>query len=79
VLLEPARRAEMAPLMAAAYGLSDSERRVTELVAQGLSTRQVAHRLHVSAYTVQDDLVATLFFDHYATSLTSGDHRPAPP
>ena len=93
VMLEAARPAEMAPLMAAAYGLTDTERRVTELVAQGLSTRQVAGRLDVSAYTVQDhlksifaksgtgsrgDLVATLFFDHYATSLTSGDARPGP-
>jgi DNA-binding CsgD family transcriptional regulator len=92
VMLEAARPAEMAPLMAAAYGLTDSERRVTELVAQGLSTRQVARLLNVSAYTVQDhlksifaksgtgsrgDLVARLFFDHYATSLTSGDLQPA--
>jgi DNA-binding CsgD family transcriptional regulator len=86
VMLGAARPAEMAPLMAAAYGLTGSERRVTELVARGLSTRQIAHRLHVSAYTVQDhlksifaksgtgsrgDLIATLFFDHHATSLTS--------
>jgi DNA-binding CsgD family transcriptional regulator len=92
VMLEAARPAEMAPLMAAAYGLTASERRVTELVAQGLSTRQVARLLDVSAYTVQDhlksifaksgtesrgDLVARLFFDHYATSLTSGDVQPA--
>lgn len=90
VMLEPARPAEMAPLIAAALGLTDSECRVTELVAQGLSTRQVADRLHLSAYTVQDhlksifaksdtgsrgDLIAKLFFDHYATSLTSGNVR----
>jgi DNA-binding CsgD family transcriptional regulator len=86
VMIEPARRAEMAPLMAAAYGFTDGERRVTELVAQGLSTRQIAGRLHVSAYTVQDhlrsifaksgtgsrgDLVARLFLDHHAVPLTS--------
>jgi hypothetical protein len=49
---------------------------------------EAARRLHVSAYTVQDhlksistksgtgsrgDLIAKLFFDHYATSPTSGD------
>ena len=77
----------MAPLMADAYGLTDSERRVTELVAQGLSTRRIADRLQVSSYTVQDhlksifaktdtgsrgDLIARLFFDHYAGSLTLG-------
>ncbi len=86
VLLEAARPAEMAPLMADAYGFTDTERRVTELVAQGLSTKQVAGRLHVSAFTVQDhlksiftksgtgsrgELVARLFFDHHAATLTS--------
>ncbi|MGP4024565.1 helix-turn-helix transcriptional regulator [Actinomadura sp. 3N407] len=86
VMLEAARPAEMAPLMVDAYGFTDGERRVTELVAQGLSTRQIAARLHVSPYTVQDhlksifaksgtgsrgDLVARLFFDHYADSLTA--------
>lgn len=87
VMLEATRPAEMAPLMVDAYGFTDSERRVTELVAKGLSTKQIAGRLHVSAYTVQDhlksifaksgtgsrgDLIARLFLDHYATSLTSG-------
>jgi DNA-binding CsgD family transcriptional regulator len=87
VMLEAARPAEMAPLMVDAYGFTDSERRVTELVAKGLSTRQIAGRLHVSSYTVQDhlksifaksgtgsrgDLIARLFLDHYAVSLTSG-------
>jgi DNA-binding CsgD family transcriptional regulator len=90
VLLEPARRSELAPLIADAYGLTDGERRVTELVAQGLSTKQIGDRLHLSAYTVQDhlksifgksgagsrgDLTARLFLDHYATSLTSGPVR----
>ncbi len=88
VLIEAARPAEMAPLLAAAYGLTPSERQVTELVAQGLPTRQIADRLTVSTYTVQDhlksifaksgtnsrgDLVARLFFDHYASPLTSRD------
>ena len=87
VMIEPARPAEMASLMVEAYGFTDSERRVTELVAQGLSTRQIAGRLQVTAYTVQDhlksifaksgagsrgDLIARLFLDHYAASLTTG-------
>lgn len=86
VLLEAARPPELAPLIVEAYGFTDRERRVTELVAQGFSTAEIADRLHLSAYTVQDhlksifdksgtgsrgDLVARLFFDHYAPRLTS--------
>jgi DNA-binding CsgD family transcriptional regulator len=86
VMLEVARPAEMAPLIVDAYGFTHSERRITELVAQGLSTRQIAGRLHVTSYTVQDhlksifaksgtgsrgDLIARLFLGHYAASLTS--------
>ncbi|WP_207928941.1 LuxR C-terminal-related transcriptional regulator [Actinomadura sp. 6K520] len=55
-MLEAARPAEMAPLMADAYGFTDGERRVTEPMAHGLSTRQIADRLRVSSYTVQDHL-----------------------
>jgi DNA-binding CsgD family transcriptional regulator len=85
ILLEPAGPPEMAPLIADAYGLTDRERLVTELVARGFSTAQIAGHLHLSAYTVQDhlksifdksgtasrgDLVARLFFDHYLPQLT---------
>ncbi len=84
VLMEQAQPHELAPLIADAYGLTDRERRVTELVAKGLSTNDVGQRLHLSAYTVQDhlksifdktgagsrgELVARLFFDHYAPRL----------
>lgn len=90
VTLEPAHPAELAPLMAHAYGLTLGECRVTELVAQGLATKQIADCLQMSAYTVQDHLksvftksgtnsrgglTARLFFDHYAPSLTSGPDR----
>jgi len=91
VLLEAARAPELAPLIADAYGLTDRERRITELVAQGFATNEIGARLHLSAYTVQDHLkaifdktgtgtrgglVARLFFDHYAPRLASG---PLPP
>jgi DNA-binding CsgD family transcriptional regulator len=87
VLLEEARAPELAPLVADAFGFTDRERRVTELVAQGHSTNEIADRLHLSAYTVQDhlkaifdksgtgtrgELVARLLFDHYAPRLTPG-------
>ena len=85
VLLEAARPSELAPLIADAYGFTERERLVTELVARGFPTSEIAGRLHLSAYTVQDhlksifeksgtgsrgDLVARLFFDHYAPRLT---------
>ncbi len=84
VVMEEVLAPELAPLIADAYGLTERERRVTELVAQGLSTNDVAQRLHLSTYTVQDhlksvfdktgtssrgELVARLFFDHYAPRL----------
>ncbi|MEU8125449.1 LuxR C-terminal-related transcriptional regulator [Spirillospora sp. NPDC049024] len=87
VMLEAARPAELARLIVDAYGFTARERRVTELVAQGLSTRQIAGRLRVTPYTVQDhlksifaksgaasrgDLVARLFFTHYAGPLEAG-------
>jgi DNA-binding CsgD family transcriptional regulator len=86
VMLEAARPAELAPLIADAYGLTEREQLVTELVAQGFSTSEIAARLHLSAYTVQDhlkaifdksgtgsrgDLVARLFFDHHAPRLAA--------
>ena len=92
VLLEAARPAELAPLIADAYGLTKRERLVTELVAQGFSTSEIAARLHLSAYTVQDHLksifeksgtgsrgglVARLFFDHYAPRLRRTAQPPS--
>jgi DNA-binding NarL/FixJ family response regulator len=90
IWLEAARPPELAALIADAYGFTERERRVTELVAQGFSTNEISTRLHLSAYTVQDhlkaifdksgtgsrgDLVARLFFDHYLPKL---GERPDP-
>ena len=87
VIIEPARPHELAPLIADAYGLTDRERAVTQLVAQGLHTNAIADRMHISPWTVQDhlksifekvgagtrgELIARVFFDHYAPRLTSG-------
>jgi DNA-binding NarL/FixJ family response regulator len=87
VMIEPAGSAELAPLLADAYGLTERERRVTQLVAQGRLTRDIAAELHLSHYTVQDhlkaifekvgvgsrgELVAQLFFEHYLPRLTRG-------
>lgn len=88
VILEPVGPIEMAPLIADAYGLTDRERAITQLVATGLSTTSIAERLHLSPWTVQDhlksifektgagtrgELVACLFFEHYAPRLKRAD------
>jgi DNA-binding CsgD family transcriptional regulator len=84
VIIEPARSHELAPLIARAYGLTERELLVTQLVAQGHQTSEIASKLHLSPYTVQDhlkaifekvgvsargELVAQLFFEHYAPRL----------
>jgi DNA-binding CsgD family transcriptional regulator len=84
VTLEPARPHDLAPLIADAYGLSERERCVTQLVARGLTTGAIAGRLHISQWTVQDhlksifekvdvstrgELIARVFFEQYAPRL----------
>ena len=79
VSLEPARAPELAEVIADAFGFTARERRVTELVAQGLPNVAIAGQLFLSPYTVQDhlkaifeklgvssrgQLVARLFVDH---------------
>jgi DNA-binding CsgD family transcriptional regulator len=93
VHVEEARATELAPLIVAAYGLTERERTVTELIARGYPTNDIAARLGVSAYTVQDhlksifaksgtasraELVARLFLDHQPPSLTPPDADSQP-
>jgi DNA-binding CsgD family transcriptional regulator len=56
VVISPARRTEVAPILGRLYGLSPREREVLTLVARGDSTREIAARLGISPYTVQDHL-----------------------
>jgi DNA-binding CsgD family transcriptional regulator len=91
VLLEAARAPELAPLIADAYRLTERERLITELVARGHPTNEIAARLHLSAYTVQDhlkaifdksgtgsrgELVARLFVDQLTLLSGSSPRRP---
>ncbi|MEU3013534.1 helix-turn-helix transcriptional regulator [Nocardia asteroides] len=79
LVIEWAEPAAVAELIAAAYELTPRELEVTELVAAGLSTADLAARLHLSPHTVRDhlksifdktgvtsrgELVAKLFTDH---------------
>jgi DNA-binding CsgD family transcriptional regulator len=58
VVLEPAKRLELAPMITRAYGLSPRESEICLLVLRGLSTAEIALELHISANTVQDHLKA---------------------
>ena len=84
VVITPMSRGEVAPILTRLYGLSPREREVLSRVALGDSTREIAERLGISAYTVQDHLdhafdkvgvrgrralLAKLFFDGYASRL----------
>ncbi|WP_433329039.1 helix-turn-helix domain-containing protein [Spirillospora sp. CA-294931] len=58
VIIEPAPASEMAPIIADAYELSPRELEITQLVARGLSTGEIAAALFISAHTVRDHLKA---------------------
>jgi DNA-binding CsgD family transcriptional regulator len=56
LILDAARRPEMAEVVMRAYGLSVRERDVAQRVIAGASTAEVAAGLHISPWTVQDHL-----------------------
>ena len=56
VIIEEPSPAELAPVLMLAYGLTKQEQALTRLVCRGLSTRELAERLHITANTVQDHL-----------------------
>jgi DNA-binding CsgD family transcriptional regulator len=56
VVLTPVARTDVAPILARLYGLSRREREVLTFVARGESTKEIAARLGISPYTVQDHL-----------------------
>ncbi|HEX7094649.1 MAG TPA: helix-turn-helix transcriptional regulator [Acidimicrobiales bacterium] len=80
VVLEPAKPAEIAPIVVEAYDLSPREQQITRLIVRGLGTADMASELHLSRHTVRDhvkvifqkvgvsrrgELVAKLFAQHY--------------
>jgi DNA-binding CsgD family transcriptional regulator len=80
IVIQPARSEQTASLRLEAYGLTTREREIATSLAQGLSTGDLARRLQLSPYTVQDhvkaifektgvrtrrQLVARIFYDEY--------------
>ena len=88
VIIEEPSPAELAPILMLAYGLTNQEQAVTELVCRGLSTRDLSDRLHITDNTVQDhlksifektgvrsrrELVTAILQDQYLPRLMAGD------
>jgi DNA-binding CsgD family transcriptional regulator len=58
VMLEPADRAQLLPLLAHVHGLTARERDVVELLVGGLPTERIAGRLQISRHTLRDHVKA---------------------
>jgi DNA-binding CsgD family transcriptional regulator len=56
VIIEEPSPAELAPVLMMAYGLTKQEQVLTGLVCRGLSTSEIADRLHITPNTIQDHL-----------------------
>jgi DNA-binding NarL/FixJ family response regulator len=54
VVIEPARLSEIVPIITEAYELSPRERDITQLIARGVGTADIAEQLILSAHTVRD-------------------------
>lgn len=54
VVIEPVAPAQLGSLLLDLHGLTPAQQRVTELVLQGFSTRQIVEKLCLSPHTVQE-------------------------
>lgn len=81
VVIEPAKPAELAPMILLAHGLTKREGQVAQLTLQGKTNKRVARDLRISEHTVEDhlkaiftkvgvssrgELTARIFAEHYA-------------
>jgi DNA-binding CsgD family transcriptional regulator len=56
VIIDEPSPAELASVLMMAYGLTKQEQVLTGLVCRGLSTGEIADRLHITSNTIQDHL-----------------------
>ncbi|MFB4302476.1 response regulator transcription factor [Actinomadura sp. NTSP31] len=90
LVIEPATSVQVGLLTAEACGLSERELEITQAVARGLTTGEIAQNLFISVHTVRDhlkaifrkagvssrgELIATLFADHYQPAVAGGLYR----
>ena len=89
-MIEPAHSDEIAPIIVEAYALTPREQQVTQLIARGATTAEIAASLYLSPHTVRDyvktifekvrvstrgELVAKIFAEHYARPLHLGAYH----
>lgn len=92
VIIQPAAPQDIAPVVALAHGFTQRECQIAMLCIQGRSTKDMAHSMSLSAYTVQDhlksiftktrtrtrgELVGQVFLEHYAPRWEPIDEAPA--
>jgi hypothetical protein len=70
VVIEPAKAAEIAPIIVQAYDLTDRERQITRLIARGAATGEIAEELFLSTHTVRDHVKAIVSADFHAANWT---------
>lgn len=58
LVIEPAQPAHIAPIVAEAYGLSEREQQIVQLIARGAPTGEIAEELFISRHTVRDHIKA---------------------
>jgi DNA-binding CsgD family transcriptional regulator len=90
VMIEPARAADLMPILLQSYGLTEREVEIVLLLARGLSTKAIAAELSLSAHTVHDhvktifdkagvnsrgELVARVFSEHLLDGFHAAVHQ----